>query len=101
MDLEPRKLLTIVTEAALEHEAVRELGRLGAAGYTITEARGGGHRGVRDGEWQLETNIRIEVVCSERRALAIMETFRDRFFADFAMICYLSDVRVLRAEKFE
>ena len=60
MSLESRKLLTIVTEAALEHELTTELQRLGAHGYTVTDARGRGGRGVRNASWSMSANIRIE-----------------------------------------
>ena len=40
------KLLTIVTEAALENTLAKTIERLGAHGYTITDARGKGGRGV-------------------------------------------------------
>ncbi|GIW52375.1 MAG: hypothetical protein KatS3mg081_1730 [Gemmatimonadales bacterium] len=41
------KLVTIITEAVIEKELVQELTGLGVSGYTITDARGKGHRGVR------------------------------------------------------
>ena len=66
-----RKLLTIVTEGAIETSLVRDLDRLGAHGYTITEARGKGHRGVRNAGWDASSNIRIEVVCNADTAAAI------------------------------
>ena len=37
-----KKLLTIVTEAALENILIKDIERLGAQGYTITDARGKG-----------------------------------------------------------
>ena len=47
--LTSRKLLTVVCEASLERTVVADLGRLGARGYTIIDARGHGVRGDRDG----------------------------------------------------
>ena len=58
-----RQLVTIITEAVLESELTRQLEQLGARGYTITEARGKGSRGVRDAGWDEVRNIRIEVIC--------------------------------------
>ncbi len=43
------KLLIIITESALEHELIKDVVKLGAHGYTITEARGRGNQGLRDG----------------------------------------------------
>lgn len=97
---ERRKLLTIVTEAALEHALVRELERLQAHGYTITDARGKGSRGIRDAGWEANANIRVEVVCTDETAHAIAAAMRDRFYADYAMILFIGDVEVLRPDKF-
>lgn len=35
-----RKLVTVITEANLERDLVRELDALGVAGYTVSDARG-------------------------------------------------------------
>ena len=100
MTLEHRKLLTIVTEAALERELVREIERLGAHGYTVTDARGKGGRGIRDAGWEVSANIRIEVVCTAETAHAIAAALRERYYDNYAMILFISDVEVLRPEKF-
>ena len=51
MSNDTRTLLTIVTEAVLEPDICEALQELGAAGYTVTNARGSGSRGVRDAGW--------------------------------------------------
>ena len=71
MNVHRRKLLTIITEAAIEGSLVRDIERQGARGYTITDARGKGDRGVRNASWETSSNIRIEVVCSVETAKAI------------------------------
>ena len=100
MTLEHRKLLTIVTEASLEHELVREIERLGAHGYTVTDSRGQGSRGVRNAAWYLSANIRIEVICTTDTAHTIAAVLRDRYYDNYAMILFIGDVAVLRPEKF-
>lgn len=95
-----RKLLTIITEAALESVLVKDLEGLGAHGYTITDARGKGHRGVRQATWEASSNIRIEVVCSSETADSIMTHLKIHYYENYAMILYISDVTVLRPEKF-
>ncbi|GAB4168093.1 MAG: hypothetical protein Kow0020_01300 [Wenzhouxiangellaceae bacterium] len=99
-ELWPRKLLTIVTESALEQALCRDLDRLGATGYTVTNARGKGRHGRRDAGWDTDANIRVEVVCDEAVAKRIMVELRRRYYANYAMIMLLSDVQVLRPEKF-
>lgn len=95
-----RTLLTIITEASLESTLTRELERLGAHGYTITDARGKGRRGVRDAEFDAESNIRVEVICGEQTAAAITRTLRERYYGDYAMIMFTQQVTVMRPEKF-
>jgi hypothetical protein len=96
----PRKLLTVITETALEKALCADLERLGARGYTVTDARGKGSRGVREASWDPSGNIRVEVVCVEAVAHAIVEHLQAKYYANYAMILYLSDVQVLRPAKF-
>lgn len=100
MDAHPRKLLTIITEAALESLLTKELVGLGAHGYTITDARGKGDRGIRNAGWEASSNIRIEVVCDAATAERIAGHLREQYYVNYAMILYLTDVEVLRPQKF-
>jgi nitrogen regulatory protein PII len=100
MAMSSRKLLTIITESALESKLCRDIEKLGAHGYTITNARGKGSRGKRNADWGSSANIRIEVVCEETTATAISDHLRKEYYQDYAMIVFLSDVAVLRPEKF-
>jgi hypothetical protein len=74
--------------------------KLGASGYTITDARGRGARGVRDAAWSESANIRVEVLCSEPTAEAIVQDLKQRYYANYAMVLFMADVVVLRVEKF-
>lgn len=96
-----RKLLTIITETALETHLTRDLEDLGAPGYTITNARGRGQRGVRRAGWEAESNIRVEVICDDETAQRIAQHLRKHYYDNYAMILTLSDVEVLRPEKFK
>lgn len=95
-----RKLVTIITESALEVELCEQLERLGVSGYTVTNARGSGSRGIRDAGWSASGNVRVEVICSQELASRIATLMRDRYYDDYAMILFESDVRVLRSDKF-
>jgi len=94
------KLLTVVTEAALEHAIQRDLKSLGAKGYTISNARGEGSRGARTGSWEASGNIRVEVVGSEETVRAIADHLQQRYYENYAMIIWLENVEVLRPGKF-
>lgn len=100
MNSSMRNLLTIITEAALESVLIKDLERLGVRGYTITDARGKGSRGVRSSAWDASSNIRIEVVCDAATAEAIAAHLQARYYENYAMILFVSDVAVLRPEKF-
>ncbi|MDX1442304.1 MAG: transcriptional regulator [Gammaproteobacteria bacterium] len=95
-----RTLLTIISESSLENRLVRDVQKLGARGYTITECRGKGARGARDAEWDYDSNIRMEVICSRETALAIEKWLQEKYYDDFAIVVYSDDVNVLRPDKF-
>lgn len=94
------KLVTIVTESILEQELCDSLKKLGASGYTVTDARGAGSRGVRNAGWQTSGNVRIEVLCNAEVAERIASYVRKRYYDNYAMILFDTDVSVLRPEKF-
>lgn len=95
-----RKLLTIVCEAALESMLLRDIESQGAHGYTVTDARGKGSRGLRDATWGPHANIRVEVLCCAQTAHAICTAIRERYYDDYSMVLFMADVEVLRPEKF-
>lgn len=95
-----RKLVTIVTEALIEKDLTRELENLGVLGYTITDARGRGSRGTRDATWEHGASIRVEIICDDHLAEAISDYLREHYYKKYAMVMFVSDVGVLRAEKF-
>lgn len=100
MDTTHRKLLTIITEAVLEPRLIDLVRKMGASGYTVTEARGSGSRGVRSAGWTHNGNIRLELICSDAVAVKISEHLKAHFYADYAMVSFVMDVSVLRADKF-
>ena len=95
-----RRMVTIVTEAALERALVTELESLGVKGFTITDARGKGSRGMRQSDWAQQGNIRVEVICDPALADRIAGHVREKFYANYAMILFSHEVEVLRPEKF-
>jgi hypothetical protein len=79
---------------------IEDVGRLGAAGYTIGDVRGGGRGGTRDADWEADRSIEIKVICdadvADRLAAHVLATYA----AHYAVTFYLADVSVLRPEKF-
>lgn len=97
---EKRTLLTIITEAIVEPTLLRDLDRLGVRGYTVSDARGRGSRGVRDAAWDEAANIRIEVICARALAEEMLRHLQERYYANYAMVAFLAEIEVLRPEKF-
>ncbi|MBM9535637.1 P-II family nitrogen regulator [Desulfobulbus alkaliphilus] len=86
------KLLTIFTEAALEKTLIRDIERLGATGYTISDVRGKGSRGLRNSSWEPNSSIRVEVICDQELAEIIVAYFQEHYYANFAMTIFTVDV---------
>lgn len=98
--LSPCKLLTVVCEASLEQAIVADLLALGVHGYTISDARGSGAHGRRDAAWPPSANIRIEILSAEKTALSTLSHLQENYYANYGMVAFLSDVLVMRPEKF-
>lgn len=93
------KLVTIIAEAFLEDQILREIKSLGARGYTVTAARGEGSRGVRASEWEGK-NVRIETLVSPDVADLILAHVAERYFEYYAVVVYASVVEVVRGDKY-
>ncbi|MGL6070481.1 P-II family nitrogen regulator [Craterilacuibacter sp.] len=100
MDYHPKKLLTIVCEAVLEVPLTRDIQRLGAQGYTVVDARGGGHYGVKRAAWSFDRNIRVEVICEPDIADAIAGHIASSYAQDYGLVLYIGDVGVMREGHF-
>ncbi len=97
---EQRTLLTVITEAVIEKPLLRDFDRLGARGYTVSDARGRGSRGLRDASWDEAANIRIEVICPRAMAEDLISHLAAHYYDDYAMVAFLQDVAILRGKKF-
>lgn len=99
MNLIGVKLLTIVAEAVLEDQLLRDLKRLGARGYTLTRVEGEGSRGLRVGD-VAGGNVRLELVVGAEVAERILMHLAEHYFAYYAMIAFAADVEVVRGDKY-
>jgi nitrogen regulatory protein PII len=93
------KLVTIVAEAILEKRLLEEVRRQGAKGYTLTDARGEGSRGLRTMDWEGK-NIRLEVIVGEEVAERILRTLQENYFPYYAVIAFVENVEVVRGYKY-
>ncbi len=99
MDLTKRTLVTIIAEEVLETRVLEMVKLEGATGFTSTPCRGEGTRGLRTGAEE-GGNVRIELIVSQEIAERILERLESDWFPSYAIIAWLSDVRVLREEKY-
>ncbi len=93
-------VLTIVTESILEHTLAEEIEKYGAHGYTITDARGKGSQGLRDADWDNNSNIRMEIICNNETCEKLTQHFKEKYYDDFAMITFSHEITVIRNNKF-
>lgn len=100
LDKHAKSLLVVIAEANLEKILIKDIQKLGAAGYTVTDVRGGGHSGVREGRWEADRTIRMEVIADEKVADSIGQHVLENYAKDFGITLYFSSVDVLRPQKF-
>jgi nitrogen regulatory protein P-II 2 len=93
------KLVTIVTERVLTESLVATLKRMGATGYTVTEASGEGSRGLRTGEVPGD-NQKIDVLVDTVVADQILDLLAANYFPYYAIVAWVTDVVVVRSEKY-
>jgi nitrogen regulatory protein P-II 2 len=95
----PLKLVTIIAEPVLETRITHELRTLGATGFTVVDGRGEGSRGLHAGEIP-GLNVRIESIVAPDVANRIVAYIASHYFSAYAVIAYVSDVSVVRGEKY-
>ncbi|MDX1596552.1 MAG: hypothetical protein R3327_06380 [Nitrosopumilaceae archaeon] len=100
MKLYPVKLLTITCELLAKKEIIEILKKHKITGYTSYEVDGNGAKGLRAQGLTHEKNVKVEVVLREEPLQAIVEEISRTLFSNFAIILYVSDVSVVRTEKF-
>ena len=99
MPLHPMKLITVIAESTIEHRITEDLLALGAAGFSVVEGRGEGTRHLHAGELP-GANVRIETVTPAHVADRILGHLAERYFHDYSIIAYVTDVAVLRSDKY-
>ena len=94
------KLVTIICEPVLISSILKMTNDLGATGFTITDVRGQGNGEKSSGEIP-DSKSKIEIITEPDLALSLMKTLAENFFENYSLITYVSDISILRPEKFE
>jgi len=97
--LKKRKLMTIVIETSLSHRLEEDLIDCGAKGFTSSIAHGTGPRNQRVSDIE-GGNVRIETVVNPEVLEAILEKLKSDYFPHYAISCWVSDVEVVRDERY-
>lgn len=100
MNFPTKTLLTIVTEAVLENDLIELFAAKSIRGWTIVAARGNGAHGEKHGNFDANENIQIELITDTASAENLAAAIQQQFGANYALVQWLSEVRVLRGEKF-
>jgi len=93
------KKLTIIGEAVLESRLLEDLRRTGAKGWTISEVRGRGSRGLSTVD-PTGAQIRIESIVAEGVSQRVLELLARDYFAHYAVISWVETVHVVRGDKY-
>ncbi len=100
MKLYPVKLLTITCEILAQKNIIGILNKHDVTGYTTYEVEGNGARGIRGQGLKNEKNVKVEIIMREEKIQTVVEEISRTMFANFAIVLYVSDVGVVRTEKF-
>jgi len=100
MKLYDIKLLTITCEILAQKNILDLLKKHEITGYTTYEVDGNGARGIRGQGFKNEKNVKVEVIMREEKLHDVVEEISRTLFANFAIVLYVSDVSVVRTEKF-
>lgn len=91
--------LTIVAESILEQRLTQEISDAGAKGWTLSPAQGHGPRNRRVSEIE-GGNVRIDVLVSDAVAQRIWAILEERYFPDYAIAAWSSEVHVARPDRY-
>lgn len=99
METRALPLLTIIGEEVLREKLIAEITHAGAKGYTITAVEGEGPRHIRSGDLRGE-NIKIETITTPEIADELLKRLAHDYFPHFAIIAYVTEVRIVRGDHY-
>ncbi|MFM7035189.1 MAG: DUF3240 family protein [Planctomycetia bacterium] len=101
MQLYPMKLVTVVGESVIMSDVAEEGMKLGATGFTLTDAAGEGSRSARNVIVTSGANTqKVEFVVPMDAAEKILKHVSHTYFEHYACIAWLSDVQVVRGQQY-
>lgn len=97
--------VTVIFERLLEDRVTRIIDKAGSSGYTILDGSGKGQHGTHLSRGPKVVNdfaiLKIEFIVLDRKiALSVAEDIEKTCFNNYSGIVYLTEVEVLRKDKF-
>ena len=99
-DLLTARRVTIIIDSLLEDLITKQLGKLGAKGYTIMDCRGCGEHQIVQDLFTITSRIRIETIVQPTVAQAIMKFVESPHFAQRALTACVETVEVSPRDNF-
>jgi nitrogen regulatory protein P-II 2 len=93
------QLVTIISEPVLLERLQALLRDQGATGVTVTEVRGEGSKHAKASEVPGD-KIKVECIVAPAVAESILEQVTREYFENYSTIVYVTEVTVMRIEKF-
>jgi len=94
------KKVTIVAESLLKEGILEILKDQGSTGYTITACEGEGSKGIHASDFE-GRNIQIDTIVTKEVGKLVLTAVSERYMKNYALIATMSDVEVVREDKFK
>jgi nitrogen regulatory protein P-II 2 len=96
----PMKKISIILERVLKDDIIDLIKKNGAKGWTLIEVNGEGSRGMRASEFE-GRNFQIDTIVNAECADRILQELSASYISHWSLVVYLSDIQILRAEKYQ
>ncbi|MGJ8658156.1 MAG: P-II family nitrogen regulator [Akkermansiaceae bacterium] len=93
------KKVTIITESLLKESILDILREAGSTGHTLTACEGEGSKGIHASDFE-GRNIQIDTIVPLIVGEKILTEVSERYMKNYALIAYMTDVEVVREDKF-
>lgn len=93
------KKVTIITESLLKEGIIEIIRTEGSTGFTITACEGEGSKGIHASDFE-GRNIQLDTIVPVDVGERILTKVSEKYMKNYALIAYMSDVEVVREDKF-
>jgi MFS superfamily sulfate permease-like transporter len=98
--LVPVQRLVVITEPSAVSQLLDVVARFGASGYTLIPCQGAGRRGMREGRWQPEEQVRLEIIVPRELASELLSHLRRHVLPSLRATACVETVEAVFPEQF-